>query len=109
MNPDAKLNDIPITPEEAAERIRFYNGFIPNPKGRNRNAVDNSLKKAAIQDFCRAVRYQDQSIISMVYDPGKEAVQIRYTCGSFWVDVSGKNIYGMLSAVLKKVADGGAV
>jgi hypothetical protein len=67
--------------------------------------VENTLKQAAIQDFCRALRYQDQSIISMAYDSGREAVQIRCTCGSLWVDVLGKDIHGMLAAVLKEVAD----
>ncbi|MDR1252808.1 MAG: hypothetical protein LBK62_11695 [Treponema sp.] len=67
--------------------------------------TENTLKQAAIQDFCHAVRYQDQSIISMVYDSEKEAVQIRCGCGSLWVDVLGKNILGMLAAVLKEVAD----
>jgi hypothetical protein len=67
--------------------------------------TENTLKQAAIQDFCRALRYQDQSIISMVYDSGREAVQIRCTCGSIWVDVIGKNIHGMLAAVLKEVAN----
>ncbi|MDR1286779.1 MAG: hypothetical protein LBK08_04135 [Treponema sp.] len=67
--------------------------------------TENTLKQAAIQDFCRAVRYQDQSIISMTYDSDREAVQIKCTCGSIWVDVTGKNIHGMLAAVLKEVED----
>jgi hypothetical protein len=72
--------------------------------------TDNNLKQAAIQDFCRAVRYQDQSIISMYYDSDREAVHVRYIRGSLWVDVIGKSICGMLAAVLNEVADerGGA-
>jgi hypothetical protein len=65
---------------------------------------DINLKQAAIQDFCRAVRCQDQSITSMAYDTDKEAVQIKYGGGSLWVDVRGKSILGMLAAVLKEAA-----
>jgi hypothetical protein len=67
--------------------------------------TENTLKQAAIQDFCHAVRYQDQSVISMYYDSGKEAVQIRYTRGAVVVDVLGKSIIGMLAAVMNEVAD----
>jgi di/tripeptidase len=67
--------------------------------------TENILKQAAIQDFCRALRYQDQSIVSMAYDSDREAVQIKCTCGSIWVDVTGKNIHGMLAAVFKELAN----
>jgi hypothetical protein len=67
--------------------------------------TENTLKQAAIQDFCSAVRRQDQSVISMAYDADNEAVQIRYTCGSVVVDVLGKSIIGMLAAVMNEVAD----
>jgi hypothetical protein len=67
--------------------------------------TENTLKQAAIQDFCSAVRRQDQSVISMAYDADKEPVQIRYTCCSVWVDVVGKSIIGMLAVVLNEVGD----
>ncbi|MDR1176078.1 MAG: hypothetical protein LBK83_11490 [Treponema sp.] len=67
--------------------------------------TENTLKQAAIQDFCSAVRRQDRSVISMAYDADNEAVQIRHTCGSVVVDVLGKTIIGMLAVVLNEVGE----
>jgi hypothetical protein len=66
--------------------------------------VEANLKQAAVQDFCKALRYHDLSIISMYFDSEKETVQVRYTCGSVLVDVKGKNIPEILAAILKEVA-----
>jgi hypothetical protein len=66
--------------------------------------VEANLKQAAVQNFCKAIRYHDLSIISMYFDSEKNAVQVRYTCGSLWVDAEGKNIPEILAAVLREVA-----
>jgi hypothetical protein len=67
-------------------------------------STEHYRKRKAIQHFCLAVRYQYPSILSMTYDPSREAVYIKRLSGSLWVDAIGKDIGGMLAAVLKEIA-----